>query len=216
MAKGARRQKSPLQAALDTFNRVELVYYWKGGRDVQSLGEAALLDGFPGIRASLEKTVFGAFSLELAYKVAHENEPSGPLYAALAQGLTGMESWPGNVRAYTCWHAMQLLVAAGFEPTLDQCAECGRPFATDGGAVPAGFSYHGGVTCRHCRADRPLAGEEYETLQCLIGSRIECPAEAAKTDVYSIVRHYAARQLETDFRSVRVIEQMLGGTRQDV
>ena len=45
LAKGARRRRSPFQAMLDTLNRDEIVYYWKDGREVQQLGEAALLDG---------------------------------------------------------------------------------------------------------------------------------------------------------------------------
>ncbi|HNT88720.1 MAG TPA: DNA repair protein RecO, partial [Candidatus Hydrogenedentes bacterium] len=61
LAKGARRKNCPYAAALDTFNRVELVYYWKDGRNVQTLGEAALLDAYPGIKGDLEKSVYAAF-----------------------------------------------------------------------------------------------------------------------------------------------------------
>ena len=43
IAKGVRRKGSPLASVLDTFNHVELVYYWKEGRGVHTLGEASLL-----------------------------------------------------------------------------------------------------------------------------------------------------------------------------
>ena len=76
MAKGARRRNSRLGPVLDTLNRVELVYFWKEGRDVQPLAEATLLDGFPGVKGDIERSLHTAVPLEVAYKVAQANEPS--------------------------------------------------------------------------------------------------------------------------------------------
>ena len=84
IAKGARRKGSPMAAVLDTFNRVDMVYYRRQGRQVQTLAEAALLDGFPGLKGDLDRSLFAAIPLEIAFRVAHENEPSEALYAALA------------------------------------------------------------------------------------------------------------------------------------
>lgn len=203
IAKGARRKKSPLAAALDTFNRLEIVYYWRDGRAVQILGETALLDGYGAIKADLEKATFAAFPLELALKIAHENEPSHALYAVLVRGLDGLAPWPGSVRTYACWLALQLLSAAGFEPALDACAECGKAV----GNAP-GFSYQGGVVCPQCVSDRRLTAEQHEALRVLVRSREACPRIDGEADLYRLVHRYAARQLETDLRSVRVIDQM--------
>ncbi len=35
-----------------------------------------------------------------------------------------------------------------------------------------------------------------------------CPEIAVGREVFNVLRHYAAYQLESDFRSARVIEQM--------
>ena len=68
---------------MDTFNRLELVYYWKEGRSVQKLAEATLLDGFSSLKSDLDKALYAAFPLEVAYRAAQEDEPSHELYAAL-------------------------------------------------------------------------------------------------------------------------------------
>lgn len=204
MVAGAKRPKSRLGALLDTFNRLELVYYWKDSRSVQKLGDATLLDGFAGIKADLNKTLFGSFPLELAYKVAHENEPSQQLYATLVRGLQELAVWESDPQAHGCWQVMQLLKAAGFAPALSGCADCGRPL---GKAL--GFSYRGGVTCSSCRADRRLSSAAYRSLCALADKQEACPAVEDADEVFAILAAYATHQLETSFRSVRVINQVV-------
>lgn len=205
MAKGARRKKSAFGGALDTFNRIEAVYYWKDGRDIQLLGEASVLDSYSRIKRDLEKATYGTFPLELAYRVAHENEPSEELFGALVRGLESLARWEGSARAHACWQVVQLLITAGFEPSLDVCAECGRPV----GAAP-GFAWHGGVTCSRCRADRRLTAREAEALRKMAASRASCPEIADSGSLFGLLRAYASRQLETDFRSARVIDDIFG------
>jgi DNA repair protein RecO len=228
LAKGARRRRSPFQAMLDTLNRDEIVYYWKDGREVQQLGEAALLDGFGAIKANLEKATFAALPLELALKVAHENEPSQGLYAAFVRGMESLSAWDGDIRTHACWQVAQLLSMAGFEPALDVCALCGaRVDIVDAvdkvdrangaesrvsrSAAPGwGFSYDGGATCTMCRADRRLDAAEYTALRMLVGNREACPAIRGVEGMYRVLCQYAMRQVETDLRSVRVIDEMFG------
>ncbi|MDX9972553.1 MAG: DNA repair protein RecO [FCB group bacterium] len=205
MALGARRVKGGMGGALDTLNRLELVYYWKDGRSVQKLGEAALLDSYGSIKADLEKSLHAAFPLELVYKVAHENEPSEALYASLVHGFEGLTAWRGDARTHTCWHVFHLLSVAGFGISLEGCAECGQPVD-----VAAGFSYAGGVTCSRCRGDVRLAPEDLATLETMAERTDACPRVAASPRVLTLLKNYAARQLDTDFRSVRVIEETLG------
>ena len=203
LATGARRPKSPLNVLLDTFNRLELVYYWKDGRAVQKLAEASLLEAFSGIKADLEKTMFGAFGLELAGKVAHENEPSERLFATLVHGLHGLNAWEGDIRHHAAWQSMQLLIEAGFEPALTHCAECGKELA-----IAKGFKFLGGAVCANCPADRPISPETHAALRALSESRDTCPPARAARETFGLLREFAAHQLETSFRSLRVIDQV--------
>ncbi len=205
MAKGARRPKSPLAGMMDTFNRLEIVYYWKESRSVQPLAEATLLDGFSGIKRDLEKATYAAFPLELTDRIAHENEPSEELFGELISGLEQLATWSGNVRAHCCWQVMQLLTAAGFAPSLDICCECGRDITES-----AGFAFSGGVVCNECPRDNALPLGSLKSLRALAGATEHCPKLAVGTEIMELLRQFSANQLEKDFRSIRVIEQLFG------
>ncbi len=211
MAKGVRRKNSPLAAILDTMNRVELIYYWKDGRSVQQLTDATALDNFMPIKADLERSAFAALPLEIVGKVAHENEPSFALYATLVHGMESLSTWTGDVRVHACWQALQLLNAAGHAPSTTVCVECGQllPEPKDW-PQPPGFAYHGGVTCTQCRADVGLTADVYTALRALVESPDACPSIDRVKGLGKIVSQFAMRQLETDLRSVRVINEMFG------
>ncbi len=203
MAKGARRHRSPLQAVLDTLNRVEIVYFWKDSRSIQQLGEVALLDGFGGLKADLDKASFAALPLEFALRAAHENEPSHAVYAVLVGGMESLSAWRGDVRLHASWQLAQLLAVSGFEPALDACSECGTPLEH-----ASGFSYSCGVTCAACRRDRRIDADEFTALRTLVRARDACPSGVSIGGVYRLLCEYAMRQLETDLHSVRVIDEM--------
>lgn len=206
LAKGVRRGKRSQAGAFDTFNRLEIVYYWKDSRSVQLLGESAVLDTFGPVKASLEKSVFGVFPLECAGKLAHENEPSEGLYAALVRGLEGLAQWTGPARAHVTWQVVHLLGEAGLGPSLDQCVETGRP-------APAarGFAFRGGVTCEARHGDRRVSPEALAALRAMAAAPGTCPTGiGAGDEVFSLMCGYAVRQLDSEFRSLRVIRQLFG------
>lgn len=203
IAKGARRKNSPYGAALDTLNRLELVYYWKDGRSVQTLGEASLLDGYAGIKSDLERCAFSAFPLEVVAKVAHENEPSQVFYDALSRGLDCLSTWSGDARVHCCWQLALLLHAAGFEPVLDRCVHCARP----AGDHP-GFDLGGGVTCASCPSDRRLAAAEYAALRMLFSAREACPLSESVPGLFAVLSAYVVRQTEASYCSLRVLNEM--------
>ncbi len=203
MAAGARRAKSALGPVLDTFNRLEIVHYWRDGRSVQKLGEASLLDGFVPLKADLDKSMWAAFPLELVDRTAQENEPSQGLYKTLVSGLESMTSWSGSAKVHAAWQAAQLLVEAGFAPGLTADAEVPGPAQT------IGFSYDHGTVGSGEPADRRMTRQGYETLCALVTEREACPAIANADEAFDALRHYATRQIEADFRSLRVLDQVM-------
>lgn len=200
MAAGARRAKSPLGPVLDTFNRLEIVYYWRDGRSVQKLGEASLLDGFVPLKADLDKLMWAAFPLELVDRTAQENEPSRELYEVFVSGLEGMARWSGDPKVHATWQAAQLLIEAGFAPSLT---------ANAGASKTVGFSYDHGTVGQGERADRRMTRQGYETLSALVTERRTCPAISDADEAFDALRQYAVRQVETDFRSLRVLDQLM-------
>ena len=186
MATGVRRPKSALVGLLDTFNRLELVYYWKDGRSVQKLAEASLLHSFAGLKSNLEKGVYAAFPLEFAHKVAQENEPSHDLYGVLVRGLSHIETAPGAPRTQVAWLLLQLLTVSGYEPDLSSTGAFDEESAGRIGA------------------------QALRTLQTLAATTRECPIESDEPEAFEALRRYVIRHIESEFRSLRVIGQMFG------
>ena len=207
MAKGARRKNSALGPVLDTLNRVELVYYWKDGRAVQTLAEAQLLDSFRAVKTDLERNALVAFPLEIVYRVAHENDPSDELYAALVYGLQQLNKWTGDPWWHVSWQSWQLLRAAGFEPEVGCSIHTGAAIT----GTPL-FSMEGGVTQTATANTRRLTESQWQGLKIL--SKFEScplamPEEATTRALFYLLADYVRHQLECDFRSVRVIRELL-------
>lgn len=203
MAKGARRARNTTGAALCTFNRLEIVYYWKDSRSVQQLGDVTLVDSYEAVKGDLDKATYAAFPLELALRIAHENEPSHELFDAVIRGLENLNEWNGDARTHACWQATRILSAAGFEPAMDMCVLCGAPLSD-----VHRFSFEGGTTCADCPSDRKITRREYDWLVALITGTTKCPETKVDKSIFDLVQRYAARQLDSDFRSVRVIQEM--------
>ncbi|MFM1920895.1 MAG: repair protein RecO [Candidatus Hydrogenedentota bacterium] len=205
MAKGVRRKGSALACCLVNLNRVEVVFQHKPGREVQTLFEATLLDGYRGLRVDADKGFYAAFPAELAGRAAQAEEPSEALYGVLVRGLKDFEAWDGDRRTHAVWQALRLLDAAGFAPVLEHCLDSGAA----PGASP-GFCYEGGVVSSAARADLRLTPRQYEELKMLAGARRECPLRESDPGLFRLAWHYARRQLDADFRSARVLQEMYG------
>lgn len=210
IAKGARRRNSALGGVLDTFNRLELVYYWKDGREVQNLAEASVINDYRALKTDYERSAWSAFPLELVLKTAAENAPSQELYAIFVRGLESMNRAPESPSWHCSWQTLHLLSETGFAPELEICVVCG---AVPGGR--AGFSGEGGVTCREHLRGRSMAAGVLEALRQLRDSPEVCPPtpdSATVREVFRLLRWFSAEQLETGFRSVRVLDELFGST----
>lgn len=204
MAKGARRAKSGVAASLDSLNRVEIVYYWKDGRQVQQLGEACLLSGYPKTKKDLDKSTFSALPVELALNIAHENEPSEELYEAFVQGFESFENWDGDVPTHSAWQVHQLLAAAGFAPMLTHCGGCGKALDR-----AAGFAFASGAVCLNCPSDTAMPQALWAQLKAFEQAET-CPRFVLSPSGLQLLVRYASHQLEREIRCMRVIEEMTG------
>jgi DNA repair protein RecO (recombination protein O) len=205
MAKGARRPKSGMAGTLDTLNRIEMVYYWKDGRQVQQLGEVALLDGYGPIKKDLEKSTYAALPAELVLHLVHENEPSEPLYEVFVHGLGCLRDWDGDVRTHGAWQILRLLSESGFAPSLEVCGECGGKLTR-----PAGFNYASGAVCDGCASNVSLPQTLWVQLKAFEDAREVCPRFELHREGLTLLTRYASYHTERDFRSARVIEEVFG------
>ena len=202
LAKGLKRRNSAMAGALDTFNRVELVYFWKDGRGVQNLAEATVLDTYPVLKQDLERMTHASFLLEICLRAANENEASHGMYARLLDALDGYTSAEAAPRAWTALQAYGLLCETGHAPELSVCADTGAPAES-----AQWFSFAHGLAGKI--GDRRVSDRVRNALTEMAEYGTP-PAPETADEAFTLLAGFAARQLETDFRSIRVIRQMFG------
>ncbi|OQC01175.1 MAG: DNA repair protein RecO [Candidatus Hydrogenedentes bacterium ADurb.Bin101] len=134
IARGARRKNSPLNTALDTFNRLELTYAYRDSRAVQNLIEVSVLDGYGILKRNLLRGACANVIVEAASRAAFEHQPVPELYAALVRGLNRLTEPDTAPQAGAAETLFALLEASGIAPsagTRESGMFLGRFSATD-------------------------------------------------------------------------------------
>ncbi|MDX2167199.1 MAG: DNA repair protein RecO [Deltaproteobacteria bacterium] len=148
IAKGARNSRRRFPNSLEPLARVRVHFRQRPGASLAFLESCELLtptDAF----AEPNRFAYGSYLVELADRLTIEEDPVHSLYALLAEALAELEQGPattGFLRAFE----LQLLTGAGFEPQLDACGRCQRPWMADETAWLS--LHHGTVVCASCRA----------------------------------------------------------------
>jgi len=166
IAKGARRKKSPFEAALDLIAICRIVFLHKSSQSLDILTEAKLQRRFRSSAKDLDRFYAGLYLIELLNLMTDDADPHEELFdeavaaieridtADLDDDSEGDDSGSsGNARASTK-HALinfeiRLLDLLGHLPMLTHCVDCGRPKTTIS-RVQFGLN-RGGIICQNCR-----------------------------------------------------------------
>lgn len=122
IARGARKPKSKFAAFLVTGQLLEVVYYMKNTRSVQTLSDASYIVKMNELRTNLQKMAVMITTLELASQVIHENEVNEPVFDFLKKMLSWLndrESVSKNIFPYIQIRLAQLL-GIGLQPEVKQ------------------------------------------------------------------------------------------------
>ncbi len=140
MAKGARRPKSRFGSALQPMGYVQVVYYYKPGRGLQTLKESAHVQVLHGIAADIGKITVGLRLVELVRALTEDEEEHLLLFNLLIQALLCLDD--ATERADNVLPHFQLRLAAvlGFSPDVQRddvlaLPDEGGVLALDTGAV---------------------------------------------------------------------------------
>src|SRR5205085_4288489 len=102
---------------------------------------------------------YASYVAELTDRMSVEEDPHHNLYTLLVDVLAQIEAGPATSALLRAFE-LQLLASAGFEPQLDGCNRCRRPWGEDERAWIA--THHGTVACDACRsaedATEPVSG----------------------------------------------------------
>ena len=125
IAKGVRRKNHPQSSNFEALNHLETIIYFSDKRELQNIGETALLNSFHIIRINLEKTSVGLAILELIDTFFQHSETDSIFFDFLLTQFEALEK-SENFQIIFWYFILKLLSYLGFKPNLDQCNSCGK------------------------------------------------------------------------------------------
>lgn len=155
MAKGARRPKSPFEAALDVLSVCRIVFLKKRSGAMDLLTEAKLERRFRSGSSSLEQLYAGYYVAELLNLLTDDGDPHPELFDYAIQTIDAIDfdrrktANEKSVDETILDFELMALHCLGHLPLLTQCVGCGKEKTTLS-RVSFGMN-SGGILCQGCR-----------------------------------------------------------------
>jgi DNA repair protein RecO (recombination protein O) len=149
LAKGARRPKSPFEAALDLLSLCRIVFIPKASDALSILTEAKLTRRLRAGTNGLLRLYAAYYFAELLDQGLDEGTRQPELFEFVDQSLKDLEDDAICLKSVVLRFEMQLLRMTGHSPTLRMCAVCGEQTAEQDWVLFAAVA--GGITCPGCR-----------------------------------------------------------------
>ncbi|MFT7631982.1 MAG: DNA repair protein RecO (recombination protein O) [Mariniblastus sp.] len=179
MAKGARRPKSPFEAALDVLAICRIVFIEKSSGAMGLLTEAKLERRFRSASTNLKRLYAGYYIIELLNTLTDEGDPVPELFDSALEAITMIDSDSLDQADSRLAHEilrfeLKTLELLGHLPMLTKCVSCGREKTTLS-RVSFGLDA-GGILCSDCRKGQPsivsLSAESHQYLLSMVGGQI--------------------------------------------
>src|SRR5439155_12851113 len=151
LAKGARRPKGPFEGALDLLALVRIVFLHKTSETLDLLTEAKLERRFRSGQRDLTRLYAGYYVAELLAELTEPGDPHRELFQAADATLFALDTG-APLDESVLGFELAALREVGHQPSLEQCAACGRSVSADK-RVHFGMTA-GGVLCDDCRPGR--------------------------------------------------------------
>ncbi len=146
IAKGARRSRRRFVANLDPVSRSRLYFFQTGRSDLVRIEDATLVEGFPALKADIERYGSACYMVELLAEMTRDGQASPVVFDILLGFLRLLEEG-GEEGLVMRFFEIKMLSALGYLPHLGGCVVCRN--ALNGEKVFFS-SEKGGVVCKRC------------------------------------------------------------------
>jgi DNA repair protein RecO (recombination protein O) len=226
VAYGVKSPKSRLSGSLELLNHGTLLFQHRENRELQSITDFNLIDGFDVIRSDFTRITYACYFAELIDSIASEGVASPEIFNLLYttyQFLVHADDVPLLARGFE----IKFLDCAGYGPELSRCVHCGSAVTdafsaekeTTRGALSIAFSVrYGGVLCGGCEnrdgAAFTIAPGSCELLKLLRKSewerfnRIHASTRNHK-ELKRLLGNFIEHHTERNLKSLRFIENVL-------
>jgi DNA repair protein RecO (recombination protein O) len=148
VARGARRLKSRMGAALEPLTLCDLNLFEKTGDSLYRVSQVDLVEPFVRFREDLTLMAAAARMVNVVGAVTPDGDPDTQLFDTLEQGLRSLVSSTDPALTALLFQ-IRLLGLTGFRPQTDHCAACGMTRVIH---EPQFSPVSGGLVCAVCAA----------------------------------------------------------------
>ena len=207
VAKGVRRTTSRIGSRMEPFMLVDVQLY--EGRSLDIVSQVETKEPYAR-RIAEDYALYTAATamVETTDKlVDHEKEPSYEHYRLLHGGLGALSRRAHDPGLVLDSFLLRSLALAGYEPSFDDCAACGRPGPHRAFAVAGG-----GAVCEACRPPGAAAPapETFSLLEALLAGNwqeADASPERPRKDAAGLIAAYAQFHLERKMRSLSHVDR---------
>ncbi len=128
MVHGAKKPKKRISGLIEVGNILELVYYYKSSRSVQTLKEASYLEKTPSLQRDFEKMALMTTSIELINQLLQDGEINRELFDFTYKFLTWLDKTDVEVRKVFPYLQLRLceLMGIGIQTVSDPATNGGE------------------------------------------------------------------------------------------
>lgn len=214
LAKGARRPKSPFEAALDLLCRCRIVFLPKSGDVLDLLTEAKLMRRFRNDSKRLRNLYAAYYVAELLRELIDHGQPQADVYHLADETLLKLEQ-DAQVDGVLLQFEMGLLRLLGHQPSMTRCVGCDTPLMEDG---PVYFGMLvSGVLCDRCIAGQRQVirmREESRKIFALLSEPSEWESgwltipDAVRGECRAIIQRYLTVHFDRQWQLHRYLEDL--------
>ncbi|MFQ5480781.1 MAG: DNA repair protein RecO [Thermodesulfobacteriota bacterium] len=160
IAKGARRSRKRFVGRLEPASCIKLFFHYSEKSELLRVEDAALINGFDGLRGDVEIFTAACYLVELTGAFTRSGDSQSEVFSLLKSFLTFMNE--GAETHLLCrFFEVKLLSLLGYMPGFTDCVSCGYVVSNPEEGRMFRFSpVKGGLLCRRCAG----AGEKAVTL----------------------------------------------------
>jgi DNA repair protein RecO (recombination protein O) len=115
IAKGARRPKNKFGSSLEPLNHIFINYYYKDGREIQTLTDSEIHTHSRNIHKSIEKLGAGMMILEAIYQAQQPGSPNEELFYLASGALAHLNAFDSDGFSVFSRFMLQMAALEGWE-----------------------------------------------------------------------------------------------------